>query len=100
MAYEAKESQDRGLIIRDEDGNYYFLRPEFLEACKIPKEEIEAVKELGADSGKALASKDAKRHEAEVIGSLKVSKPLENVDRELAERLRTTTATTTYMCPW
>jgi hypothetical protein len=91
---------DMGLLIRDGEGNYYFLRPEFLEACKVPKEEVEGVKRLGARLGKPEESKDIKRHEAEVIGSLKISKPLEDMDQDLAERLRATTATTTYMCPW
>jgi hypothetical protein len=98
---ETEGRSDRALLIRDDEGNYYFLRPEFLEACKVPKEEVEGVKTVGRHTGwSPPVNDDVKPREAEVIGSLRVTRPLEDMDKELADRLRASTASTTYMCAW
>jgi hypothetical protein len=91
-----------GLLISDQAGNYYFVRPEFLETCKIPKEEIESLAGANESFREHLPHPRSPKPTVptpEILGSLKVSRPLRDIDPELAERLRAS-ATNTYMCPW
>jgi hypothetical protein len=98
----ADRGPDQGLLIRDQEGNYYFLRPELLEAAKVPPEEVEAMTRARAPFlKKDDTGGQPKRPSStpEILGSLKVTRPLQDIDPELADRLRSS-ATNTHMCPW
>lgn len=76
MKYKGK---DEGLLIQDDEGNVYFLRPEILEATKVPEGDTQFV---------------APRSAAGVLGRIRVDKPL-----DLA-KLKDSVQTSTVMCPW
>lgn len=80
MAEERKE--DRGMLVRDEQGHTYFLRPEILEACRVRE------LQFAPPAGKELASS--------VLGELRFEKPL---DKDFARILKEKAAST-VMCPW
>ncbi len=73
----------RGLLVKDDDGNMYFLRPEILEACRVKKTDVEI---------RAIS----KLPDVSVIGTLAVDKPL---DPALVKQLKEKAAST-VMCPW
>jgi hypothetical protein len=100
-----------GLVIEDDKGRLYFLRPEILEAAKIPKA-------LYPDAKAALsAAKKNARPKLRVVGALKLLKT--DVDakdpkayrelKALAVRggaagaevgVKTVSTKSTIMCPW
>jgi hypothetical protein len=92
-----KGDDGHALVVSDAQGNYYYLRPEILRACKVADEEIEAVKEAAAPGAGPRSTKASR---AEVVGSLRVQKPLEEVNPELAQTLKASMAASTTMCPW
>jgi hypothetical protein len=80
MAEERKE--DSGMLVRDEQGSMYYLRPEILEACKV--REIQFTPSPGS------------RQQASVLGELRFEKAL---DKDIARILKDKAAST-VMCPW
>ncbi len=84
------------LVVSDEKGNYYYLRPEILRACKMDEAQIEAIKETAAPGAGPRSTKASR---AEVVGSLRVQNPLAEVNPELAAGLGNS-AGTSIMCPW
>lgn len=57
--------KDQGLLVRDEHGNTYFLRPEIMDACKVSHEDAQK-----AGIGSKLKDLDVTSHEisAEIPG--------------------------------
>jgi hypothetical protein len=76
MQYKGK---DEGLLIQDEEGNVYFLRPEILEATKVPEGDTQFV---------------ASRSAAGILGRIRVDKPLD------ALIVKQIPQASTVMCPW
>jgi hypothetical protein len=76
MQYKGK---DEGLLIQDEDGNVYFLRPEILEATKVPEGDTQFV---------------ASRSAAGVLGRIRVDNALD------PSKLKDLVQVRTVMCPW
>jgi hypothetical protein len=90
MAETRQEGQ--GLLVKDEQGNLYYLRPEILEMTRVTQEEV--------DAGKLN----------EVIGdaTIKPLAPVKPLDPAVAEQIKggaakpkpKPTAGGTIMCPW
>lgn len=74
-----QKSKDQGLLIQDEDGNVYFLRPEILEATKVPESETNFV---------------APRAAAGILGRIRVDKAIDALVVKQIPRA------STVMCPW
>jgi len=91
-----------GLVITDDAGNYYYLRPEILAQAKMPDTEVKRMKE-------GLASKGGKDRELSVddlqavAGGLNV--PTAHISQVAAVsnvslRPGGPLMTSTIMCPW
>lgn len=78
MAY--KDKDKGGLLIKDEDGNVYFLRPEILEAARVAEGETNFVPAATSEAG--------------ILGRIKVDKPLDELIVKQIPR------PSTVMCPW
>lgn len=96
------EGKGKGLLIKDEEGNIYFLRPEILTACKVSMEDLEArpqMKELaevvrtlraiGAD----VEQFESRLGDVDVLGAIEMEQPF---NQELQDRV----IGSTLMCPW
>lgn len=84
MADQLRE-EEKGLLVKDDQGNFYFFRPEILEACKVSEREFEA----GAI---------VRRPDVPVIGRIRVDRPL---DPDLAKAIKDkAVSASTVMCPW
>ena len=81
----AKEQGRTGLIVSDDAGNYYYLRPEVLDKTRMPKEDVERFKH-----GLSEVSKGAF---PPVTGSLRIPSSSKLKDPQ-------DLAAGTVMCPW
>src|SRR6185295_16426093 len=70
----AEAVTSEAVVLQDQDGDYYFLRPEILEAAKVPKN-LRPKVEIGV---KAAARAKKGKRQVTVVGSFKV----EQVDDE------------------
>jgi hypothetical protein len=108
----AEQSKPGGLVITDDGGNYYFLRPEVLAQAKMPDEDVKKLKsgiskaagksgELSMDDMQAVAGGAG-------MGAAHFAAPnLQHVPRiNLTAVARTPgpdfskVMTSTVMCPW
>ena len=89
-----------GLVITDDAGNYYYLRPEILAQAKMPDTEVKRMQEgLAARTGKGgeLSVDDLQA----VAGGLNVSTAhVGQISSSLAARPGGPVMTSTIMCPW
>src|SRR6058998_2659580 len=98
-----------GLMIQDDKGNLYFLRPEILEAAKLDKSLHE-----NAKVALKAAKKTTTAPKLKVLGALRLVEPPEGTTdataaapakaaavrgTALMRRIKTPT-TSTIMCPW
>lgn len=93
-------ANEQGLLIKDADGNLYFLRPEILEAAKVPQGEIKAApaevsKHVEALRGKADVAGYAAQADLQSVAGLKVRVVKPNV-----AKLDLSKVASTVMCPW
>ena len=81
----ADTATETGLMLKDNQGNVYYIRPEILEAAMVPKDMAEkALKEVKKE-GKAG------RKSYDVLGS---------VEAKGGAKLEMARSSSTIMCPW
>ena len=96
------EERPSGLVISDDDGNYYYLRPETLAQAKMPEEDVSKLKSgMGAASGKdgELSMSDMQSVAGGALSTTLAPKTL-NVGSLNLRGVKTGTMTSTIMCPW
>jgi X-X-X-Leu-X-X-Gly heptad repeat protein len=105
----AEQARPTGLVITDDNGNYYYLRPEILAQAKMPEEDVKKLKSGAATaSGKTgELSDDALAHVAGGVvnmSAIKISAPqVQTMDAARAPSIGGRvggTMMSTIMCPW
>jgi hypothetical protein len=112
-------TKKNALLVKDKDGNIYYLRPEILEAAQVKDDVIRDVQSTGklpelldgAEVSRDYGDKVNARAKLPEVSTLKVSYP--SVDRQLADTLKQDVAPEerpeefesfrtfrTVMCPW
>ena len=76
-----------GLVVQDEDGSVYFLRPEILEAAKVP-----------ADLHPTVHGAVHEHSKAKVLGSLDPESPKLGTSTNPKGMMKSVPST--IMCPW
>jgi hypothetical protein len=85
-----------GLIVSDDSGNFYYLRPELLADAKMPEEDVKKLK-----AGLEQASKTSQDPEINIVeldtvtGGLNLTGVRESKNVEDRRAVRST-----IMCPW
>ena len=90
-----------GLLIRDEQGNSYYIRAEILEMCRVTGEALSAraaIEKKKQEQGKPkIEMPEISEPDATFMGSIKFDEPLEPEASKLIKKLH---QGDTYMCPW
>jgi len=104
------ESRPSGLLVTDDSGNYYYLRPEILAQAKMPEEDVKKLKsgiasasgkdrelsldELQSAAGGVISTASISGIPSiQSVGALRVSGPGGAFDPSAAVK-------STIMCPW
>jgi hypothetical protein len=100
------KAETQGLIIKDENGQLYFLRPEILEMCRVRPEDARTYKPLHDLEEKVSALHKAAAAEgvtssfgnqASVLAAVTVGK---EIDAASLNKLASDLPKSTLMCPW
>lgn len=100
------KAETKGLLIKDENGQLYFLRPEILEMCRVRPEDTGIYKPLQDLEEKVRALHKAAAAEgvtssfgnqASVLAAVTVGKEMEAPSLDTATRAL---PKSTLMCPW
>lgn len=88
-------SRESGVLLRDNCGNVYFLRPEVLDAAQVPDAMAEAMI-AKADTSQA----DPKQSQPSVIGSAELRVIGDLKISRATDQALTLRPSSTIMCPW
>lgn len=100
----AEQARPSGLIVTDDSGNYYYLRPETLAQAKMPEEDVKKLKSgLAKASGKdrelSIDEMQSVAGGAISAGGLNVPK-IQSVGALRLPGGGAGAAASTIMCPW
>jgi hypothetical protein len=93
-----EQERPDGLVVTDNSGNYYFLRPEILAQAKMPEEDVSRFKAYSAKKeDRELSGDDLKA----VSGGTSTQLPgILNIGSVPALKSPSPTTYSTVMCPW
>ena len=102
------QSRPSGLLVTDDSGNYYYLRPEILAQAKMPEEDVKKLKSgLASATGKdrELSLDELQSAAGGVVSTASIS-GLPNIQSVGALRVGSAggldagAVKSTIMCPW
>lgn len=100
------KAETKGLLVKDEDGHLYYLRPEILEMCRVQPDDLRAHKPLQDLEEKVSALRKAAAAEgvtssfgnqATVLATVTAGK---EIDAASLDRMVSALPKSTLMCPW
>jgi hypothetical protein len=95
----AEKDRPRGLVVTDDIGNYYYLRPEVLAQAQLPEDEVKKLKSgLASASGKEGVRVTSIKELPQILSNRELSPDeMKSVTGGVAA---SRTMTSTIMCPW
>jgi hypothetical protein len=99
--HQATTEKKDGIIVRDEEGNMYYIRREILHLCKMRTKDFDTANFFPNKASSRRPDTKIIESSAEVIGSIKFDEdPMPEKAKKQVRTMDTNYTGDTYMCPW